>query len=214
MPSLTLTFDNGPVPGATDRILDILRDRKLPASFFVVGEKVAHPGGLALVERSVHEGHQVGNHTMHHLRPLGEFDDPVDSVAEIAEAQSLLAGLAEPVRLFRPPGKGKVGPHLLTTSALDYLTTNGFTVVTWNAVPGDWLEPRRQWFDKALLQIVENDWSVLVLHDHCQIKMLDLFEDFLDWVQNEGIEVRSDFPSSCLPIVKGKLMVDPALISN
>ena len=214
MSSLTLTFDNGPIPGASERILDILRDRKLSASFFVVGEKVATPDGLALVERTVREGHQVGNHSMHHLQPLGEYDDAQESVEEIAEAQELLSGIAGSTRMFRPSGRGQIGPHLLTTAALDYLIANAFTVVTWNTVPGDWLEPRRNWFDEALRQMAQNDWSVLVLHDHCQIEMLYLLETFLDWVQKENIEIRSGFPPGCLPVVKGQLMVDPALISK
>jgi len=214
MAKLTLTFDNGPIPGATERILDLLKERGLQVTFFVVGEKLAAPGARSIVERARQEGHRIGNHTMHHRQPLGEFDDAGDSVEEIAGTQALLGGLADPDRLFRPQGRGKVGPHLLSPAALDHLLDNRYTMVTWNNVPGDWLEPERAWFDKALEDMATQDWTVLVLHDHCQIRMMDLLVSFLDRVEKEELEMRTDFPDSCLPIVRGELMVDKSDIAT
>ncbi len=69
-PELTLSFDNGPDPEATPRVLDVLAERGLKATFFVVGEQLrAH---RALAERAHAEGHWIGNHTLTHPRPLGE----------------------------------------------------------------------------------------------------------------------------------------------
>ncbi|MCI0341486.1 MAG: polysaccharide deacetylase family protein [Planctomycetales bacterium] len=62
---LALTFDDGPAPGGTDRVLDFLRERGARATFFLVGRNVErHPG---CARRIVAEGHEVGNHTMSHL---------------------------------------------------------------------------------------------------------------------------------------------------
>ena len=52
MARVTLTFDNGPEPEITHFVLDVLARRKLAASFFVVGEKLATPAGRAAVERA------------------------------------------------------------------------------------------------------------------------------------------------------------------
>lgn len=62
---LYLTFDDGPVPGVTSMVLDILREFGAKATFFCVGDNIRkHP---AVFERMINEGHAVGNHTMHHL---------------------------------------------------------------------------------------------------------------------------------------------------
>ena len=77
---VTLTFDNGPAPGTTEWVLDVLAERKLRATFFVVGTMLDRKGARALAERAVAEGHWVGNHSMTHTTPLGAGLDP-DQVA-------------------------------------------------------------------------------------------------------------------------------------
>ncbi|MBQ2060943.1 MAG: polysaccharide deacetylase family protein, partial [Prevotella sp.] len=63
-----LTFDDGPIPEATPFILDTLAQYGAKATFFMVGDNVRkHP---ELFKRIVDEGHQVGNHTYHHLGSL------------------------------------------------------------------------------------------------------------------------------------------------
>lgn len=68
---IILSFDDGPVPGVTNKILDILADYNIKATFFVIGTNVkAHPD---LMKRIVDEGHIVGNHSMTHF-PLKNLD--------------------------------------------------------------------------------------------------------------------------------------------
>src|SRR3954447_11542985 len=96
---VTLTFDNGPTPGVTEPVLDVLDGRGLKATFFVVGERVARPEGRALAERAHAAGHWIGNHTMTHRVQFGcATDAAVDR--EIDDAQAALDGLAHPDRLF------------------------------------------------------------------------------------------------------------------
>ena len=73
---LTLTFDNGPEPGVTPRVLDILRERGIKATFFVIGEKLGDPERRGLAARAHDEGHWIGNHTFTHTVPLGQQHDP------------------------------------------------------------------------------------------------------------------------------------------
>src|SRR5437016_2530000 len=60
-PRIALTFDDGPTPGGTDRILDLLAELKAPATFFVIGQNVE--GYPDLLRRIDAEGHLIGNHT-------------------------------------------------------------------------------------------------------------------------------------------------------
>ncbi|MDD4973822.1 MAG: polysaccharide deacetylase family protein [Bacteriovorax sp.] len=68
---IIFSFDDGPVPGVTDKVLDILKEHNIKATFFVIGKNVlAHP---ELMKRIVDEGHIVGNHSMSHI-PLKNLD--------------------------------------------------------------------------------------------------------------------------------------------
>ena len=100
---VSLTFDNGPDPAVTPRVLDLLAARGIKATFFVVGEKLARHRHLA--ERAQAEGHWIGNHTYTHAAPFG-VQDASTARAEIERTQELLDGLGHPDRLFRPMGGG------------------------------------------------------------------------------------------------------------
>jgi peptidoglycan/xylan/chitin deacetylase (PgdA/CDA1 family) len=201
-PRLSLTFDNGPVPGITEGVLDLLRERGLTATFFVVGTDLELPGRRELVERERAEGHRVGNHTLTHSVLLGRSDDPGAATREIAQAQEQLGDLASPERFFRPWGGGGVlGPHLLDQTAVGVLEEGGYTLVLWNSVPRDW-EDATGWVDRALDEIRGQDWTVLVLHDNSAA--MDRLADFLDAVATAGVEIRDDLPDSCVPIRGGR----------
>jgi peptidoglycan-N-acetylglucosamine deacetylase len=206
MTRLTLTFDNGPEPGTTERILSALRDRKLPATFFMVGERVLDPAGRETALRVRDAGHRIGNHTMTHGAPLGDADDQRVE-AEIGGARQALADLGVDGLLFRPNGHGHLGPHLLSDAAVNYLVAGAYTVVTWNCVPRDWEDPNGLWMSRALASLDIRDWTVVVLHDQ-HARAADHLPEFLDRVQACDVEVRTDFPSSCVPIVGGRIQWD------
>lgn len=204
-PRLTLSFDNGPWPGPTERILDILAERGLKASFFLVGERLADAAARACAVRAKAEGHVLGNHTLTHGAPLGERPAE-DAVTEIEGGQIALGELAHPDKYFRPNGRGRLGPHLLSRAAVDHLTANGYTLVTWSAVPRDWEAPKRGWIERAMALITGEPASLIVLHDHHLADMLDTLPAFLDRVAEAGIEIVQDFPASCMPIRRGSVV--------
>jgi peptidoglycan/xylan/chitin deacetylase (PgdA/CDA1 family) len=104
---VTLSFDNGPTPRVTPWVLDVLGERGVRSTFFVVGQQLRIPGTAAIARRAVAEGHWIGNHTLTHSVPLGELDDlAVDR--EIASTQELIGDLSHPDRLFRPFGRGGI----------------------------------------------------------------------------------------------------------
>jgi len=203
---ITLSFDNGPIAGSTDRILDVLRERGLCATFFALGRLAQAPEGRRLLRRAKGEGHWIGNHTMSHSTPLGLDDDPQHVLREIEAAERVLGDLALPERLFRPHGGGNLGAHLLSRAACDWLVERKYTVVTWNNVPGDWKEPRRGWVERALALAAQQDWSLVVLHDPYLADMMDTLPAFLDEVGRRGGSFEQDFPPACVPIRQGAVL--------
>lgn len=207
MTRVTLTFDNGPVSGTTDRVLDLLGERGLATTFFVVGERLREPGGLELAARARAEGHRVGNHSLTHGVPLGHLADPAAAVREVAATDELLGPLAGPAPLFRPFGLGgRLGPHLLHPAAVEYLLARPASVVLWNAVPRDWDDPGG-WVDRLAGQVhrAEGDWALVVLHD-VPGACLSRLAEALDRLADDGAEFRQDYPAACVPVRDGAVV--------
>ena len=204
MRRLTLTFDNGPwADGASDDILRTLARRGLLATFFIIGNRLSDPAALDVARRAKADGHWIGNHTYSHTQPLGWMDDARASVDEIALAQEALGELAESNKLFRPQGEGRLGDHLLSSEAANYLEAGKFTVVTWNNVPRDWEDQDGSWVDRALTAAGEQEWSVLVVHDHHLQRLAGSLDRFLDRAQSAGYEFVQGFPADCVPMRDG-----------
>lgn len=96
-----LTFDDGPHPPETERVLDVLRERGARATFFLIGSKVS--GNAAVLHRMLEEGHALGLHTYSHAGtfPLLSFDKMLADVNEGKRAVESVAG--KKISLFRPP---------------------------------------------------------------------------------------------------------------
>jgi len=207
---LTLTFDNGPDPDATPRVLAILRAREVRAHFYVLGKHVATAAGRALVEREVALGHVVGNHSYSHETPLGD-DSRGDAVArEIVATQALLDPLVGEgaARWFRPfGGGGLIGSHLLSAAAAAHLVAEGYTCALWNCVPRDWLDAA--WPVHAARALEVQDHTVLVLHD-IPGACVDALDGFLGAAIDRGAQLVLDLPRSCTPILAGHATSDLA----
>lgn len=198
--SITLTFDNGPTVGITDKVLDILSRRDIRATFFVVGSKLLDPRCRRLAERAAAEGHWLGNHTYSHKTPLGRISDRRLEVAEIDVADSILAGIFPGKRLFRPfGGGGFLDDRLFSAAARHYLEEKGYDCVLWTSVPGDWKDPR--WPEVAFsgMTLAEN---VVVLHDQ-EPGALEHLDAFIETAIEKGFEFRQGFPDTVLPMRNG-----------
>ena len=198
---LSLTFDNGPTPGVTEGVLDLLAERRVRATFFVVGQLLDVPAGRRLAERAVADGHWVGNHGLTHTVPLGHLDAAAGR-REIDETQRRLAGLEHPDRLFRPFATGgAIDERLLSASAIDHLVEGRYTCVLWNSIPHDWDEPDR-WVERALADIDIHEHTVVVVHDVDTGAMRHL-PTFLDRLAAVGVEIVQPFADDCVPIRRG-----------
>lgn len=153
---VALTFDDGPDPHVTPRVLDLLDQHRARATFFCIGERVrAHPEIAAEISR---RGHRVENHTQTHPHLFACYPAPALR-REILEAQSSIvrAGVRAP-RLFRAPA-GLRNPLLDWT-----LFRAGLHLVSWTRRGFDALEKNPRRIARRLLAgLAPGD--VLVLHD-------------------------------------------------
>jgi peptidoglycan/xylan/chitin deacetylase (PgdA/CDA1 family) len=153
---VALTYDDGPNPPYTDRILDVLRAERVHATFFVVGRAVvADP---AVVRRIVREGNAIGNHTWDHRHLLVET--PATMRSELTRTDdAIFAAAGVRTRLLRPPFGAR------DFAVLGEARQLGYTVVMWSVpLPNDWEQPGGETIAERVLDNV-GDGSIIVLHD-------------------------------------------------
>jgi peptidoglycan/xylan/chitin deacetylase (PgdA/CDA1 family) len=151
-----LTFDDGPHPELTPRLLDLLAESGVSATFFLIGgEAEKYP---AVVRRMKADGHAVGNHSYSH--PVRETLSARQAAADVARGSAVLADiLGQAPTLYRPP-RGKV-----TAGDLWRLWRAGLTTVLWNVDPKDYNKPRadpvRDWFRARAI----TSGDLVLMHD-------------------------------------------------
>jgi len=158
---IALTFDDGPNPEWTPRLLDILAGHQVRATFFLVGRHAA--AQPALVERIVADGHLIGNHTWSHPNlALTAPRKVLDELSRTSKRLEQIAGV--PVRFFRPP-YGARRPGVLRAAR-----SMGMVPVLWNAMTNDWAEPSSDAIYRKLAASVDRHErrgraANIVLHD-------------------------------------------------
>jgi peptidoglycan/xylan/chitin deacetylase (PgdA/CDA1 family) len=121
--AVALTFDDGPHPASANRILDILKQNKIHATFFVVGEKVVlNP---AIVRRMVADNNEVGNHTMTHPR-LDELTAEGVRKELLGCDAAVRNATGREMSLMRPPGM-RFNPMVLRVAK-----SLGYDTIGWN----------------------------------------------------------------------------------
>jgi peptidoglycan/xylan/chitin deacetylase (PgdA/CDA1 family) len=200
---VTLTFDNGPDPETTPAVLDILKRFAIESTFFIVGNQLAADGSREILERIAHEGHGIGNHTYSHNPPLGERTSPDTARDEIQRTQDLIGALGA-AKLFRPSGtKGALDRRLLTQSCVDLLVEDKYTCVLWHCVPGDL--QGLDWVQRSFEDLARRAWTMFVLHD-IRGGALTRLDEFLTRLLEDGHQIVREFPSDCVPIVRGQMV--------
>jgi peptidoglycan/xylan/chitin deacetylase (PgdA/CDA1 family) len=152
---VALTFDDGPSPATTPKVLETLRSAGVPATFFVMGQEVEqHPD---LARRIVAEGHALGNHTWNHL-----YLDRMDAACTTAEME-ISGRLIESVtgyhpNWFRPPG------GLYTEDALRTAHSLNERIVLWSQDARDWASPGEAEIRRRILADLAPG-HIILLHD-------------------------------------------------
>ena len=150
-PVAALTFDDGPNPEATPRILEILKKYNARGSFFVVGESASkYP---EIISEMTREGHFIGNHTWSHIS-LPSLTG-AERRKQIRQCRDVLP---DNMKLLRPP----YGHQTLSTR-IDALML-GYRVVCWNLHPYDWEDRKPEWMATWLKSKI-TPGSIILLHD-------------------------------------------------
>jgi peptidoglycan/xylan/chitin deacetylase (PgdA/CDA1 family) len=156
---IALTFDDGPTPGVTERILDDLKQRNARATFFMIGERIA--AAPALARRVLAEGHEIGNHTFTHPKLTELSFSRVDE--EIQKTQDVIATiLGLKPAWFRPP-------YLAFRDNLAPLVNSrGLRIVSGDIDPADWSQPG----EEKIISVIARDakpGGIIICHDmHAQ----------------------------------------------
>lgn len=164
---LALTFDDGPNPTWTPRLLDLLAEHNVQATFFMLGKYAK--GERHLVRRVADSGHLVGSHSWSHPNLSRTADAKV--LDELTRTNDLLADItSKPVRYFRPPF-GARSPYVLKL-----VRQLGLIPVTWNAMTTDWSQPSADKIAASLMRKIDRNQSRglatnLVLHDGGHIEV-------------------------------------------
>jgi peptidoglycan/xylan/chitin deacetylase (PgdA/CDA1 family) len=153
--SIALTFDDGPNPAVTPRLLDLLDRHDARATFFLIGQFArACPD---IVREIANRGHTIGNHTETHPRLV--FLSPPRVLAELIECQQSIGGITGTApSLMRPPF-GARGPQLRSAIKKSGLKQ----VVTWTLMGHDWSPRGKRQLIARLGRVHGRD--VIVFHD-------------------------------------------------
>ncbi|PFH68069.1 glycosyl transferase family 2 [Bacillus cereus] len=161
---VALTFDDGPDPKYTPEILDILKEYKIKAAFFVLGENAQlNP---SIVKRIYDEGHEIGNHTFKH--PNVADTSLLRTKVELNTTQRLIQEITgHSTVLFRPPYEADANPDS-SNEILPILRAQNmnYTMVAEEVDPEDWATPSTNELVKRTLNpIYKGEGNVILLHD-------------------------------------------------
>jgi cellulose synthase/poly-beta-1,6-N-acetylglucosamine synthase-like glycosyltransferase/peptidoglycan/xylan/chitin deacetylase (PgdA/CDA1 family)/spore germination protein YaaH len=161
---LSLTFDDGPDPRYTPKILDILAEKGVQATFFIVGSAGAL--NTELLERIYREGHEIGNHTFTHLNTT--IASPERLAFEINATQRLIEStVGARTTLFRAPYGDDLEPQTIDAAqALTLAGSLGYLSIGMDIDPKDWRRPLASQIVTATIeQAAKGDGKVILLHD-------------------------------------------------
>src|SRR6266496_1998388 len=182
---VAITFDDGPDPRWTPKILDILKAANLKAAFFLVGVNAERYPWL--VRRIVDEGHEIGNHTYYH--PNLALCWPEHIRLELNATQLLLETITgRATTLFRPPYAADSSPTQLTDlTPLKIAEDLNYLVVLQNIDPQDWAKPGADIILRRIKQ-QRHDGSVILLHDAGgdRSQTVEALPRILDWLHTRG----------------------------
>lgn len=171
---IALTFDDGPHPKYTIKLLDGLKERNVKVTFFIIGENAKNNPDV--IKRIYEDGHTIGNHTFSHVQLTCISEDK--AIKEIKETNNLIKELTgtEP-KYIRPP-------YGLYSDALKRETN--LKPVLWNVDPRDWSVLNTQSVVKHVVKRAK-DGDVILLHDIFDTSV-DAALQIIDELKKQGFE--------------------------
>ena len=184
---LALTFDDGPDPRYTPKILDILAEKGVEATFFIVGSAGAL--NTDILQRIYREGHEIGNHTFTHLNTT--IASPERLAFEINATQRLIEStVGARTTLFRPPYGDDLEPQTIDgAQVLTLAGSLGYLSIGMDIDPKDWRRPlARQIVTATLEQASKSEGKVILLHDAGGIRTatIEALPQIIDQLREAG----------------------------
>jgi len=177
--TVALTFDDGPLPDLTNRILEILEAHQVKATFFCIGHRVEkHP---ELVQQIHAQGHLIGNHSFYH----GKFFDLQTSSALSNELQmtneAIYKIIGEKPTFFRPP-YGVTNPALAKAITKGKYIAAGWSIRSMDTVAND----EEKLFQKITRNIKSGD--VILLHDYSET-MINILPQLIEYIKSRELKI-------------------------
>ena len=176
---VALTFDDGPSP-MTGKVLDVLREHKAKASFFLIGSKIRDD--RETVRRIADEGHIIGNHSWSHtpVFPIKSYADVVDEIRMTSDV--IYETIGKRPELFRPPF-GVTNPRIGRAVRRMGMSSIGWNVRSLDTVDG---RSREDILERITSQL--RPGSVILLHDRCKDSDR-LLHILLQYIEENGYKV-------------------------
>jgi peptidoglycan/xylan/chitin deacetylase (PgdA/CDA1 family) len=178
--TIYLTFDDGPTPEITERVLEILDNHHIKATFFCIGDNVRkHP---EIVQKIISKQHSAGNHTYSHLKGWKTKTKTYISNTEACEIKLNSLFKIRNSKLFRPP-YGKITPWQSYK-----LRKLGYKIIMWDVLSRDYDASISA--EKCYENVIKNvsSGSIIVFHDSNKAKenVLNSLEKTIETLKNKG----------------------------
>jgi peptidoglycan/xylan/chitin deacetylase (PgdA/CDA1 family) len=173
--TLALTFDDGPHPEFTPKLLAVLSKYHVKASFFVVGKMAQRYPDL--VRQEVAAGHEIGNHTFSHANVARLTENGAAAEWEAGD-EAITAITGEKVRYCRPPGGRYDRDSVIAASEL------GLTMVLWTDNSADYLGMSPHRLEQRVLSRISNG-GIVLMHDGVQ-QTIDVLPDIIEKLRSKG----------------------------
>lgn len=178
MPFIALTFDDGPHPANTPRLLDILKQRNVKATFYVVATNAKrYP---EIMRRIIAEGHEIGNHTVTHGN-LSKMSDAQVRQELTASHQAIVAATGVAPKTMRPP-YGAITSAQKTWIRREF----GYPAILWSVDPEDWKKPGPSVVTSRLVSGAAPG-GILLVHD-IHAPSIDAMPSTLDQLLGKGFQ--------------------------
>ncbi|MFY7936266.1 MAG: polysaccharide deacetylase family protein [Flavobacterium sp.] len=178
--SIYLTFDDGPTPEITERVLEILDNHHIKATFFCIGDNVRKHSEI--VQKIISKQHSVGNHTYSHLKGWKTSTKSYISNTEACEIKLNSLFKIRNSKLFRPP-YGKITPWQSYK-----LRKLGYKIIMWDVLSKDYDASISA--EKCYENVIKNvsSGSIIVFHDSNKAKenVLNSLEKTIETLKNKG----------------------------
>lgn len=152
---IALTFDDGPHPGYTEKILKVLDQYGIKATFFVIGQNAEYY--KEALDKVIAGGHQVGSHTYSHKHIRTQSQQELER--ELERNRELLSSFGIVPTIFRPP-EGVCNGNVYRASAKE-----NCDIILWTVDTGDWASPPTELIVKRVTGYVKNG-DIILMHDY------------------------------------------------